>query len=118
MKAMILNQTGKIETNPLKMEDVDVPKPSRTQVLVKIISCGVCGSELQMIEGRWQKYGSPPKLPLIPGHEIIGRVCAFGESVKTFKIGQLVGLQYLWDSCGKCTFCLSGNENMCSNSSV
>ncbi|MHB8360527.1 MAG: alcohol dehydrogenase catalytic domain-containing protein [Thermoplasmataceae archaeon] len=115
---MVLNQTERVENNPLKMENVEVPKVGKTQVLVKIISCGVCGSELQMIEGRWQKYGSPPKLPLIPGHEIIGRVYEFGKSVKTFKIGQLVGLQYLWDSCGKCNFCLSGNENMCSSASV
>lgn len=118
MKAMVLEETMGIESNPLHFEDMEKPMPDKHQILIKIISCGVCGSELQMIEGRWKRFGSPPKLPLIPGHEIIGRVFAYGESVQGFRTGDLVGMQYLWNSCGKCNFCLNGNENLCSSASV
>ena len=118
MKVMMLHKTDTIENSPLSMEDLEIPEPGPNQVLVKEIACGVCGSELNMIQGDWMRFGSPPKLPVVPGHEIIGRVFEFGENVDGIRSGQLIGMQYLWDSCGKCNFCLSGNENMCSKASV
>ena len=115
---MMLKKTDSMENSPLKIEDIEIPELGSNQVLVKEIACGVCGSDLNMIQGDWKHYGSPPMLPIVPGHEIIGRVFEFGDNVEGIKSGQLVGMQYLWDSCGKCNFCLSGNENMCSKASV
>ena len=118
MKVIRLHKTDAIENSPLIMEDIEIPEPGPDQVLIKEIACGVCGSELNMIQGDWIRFGSPPMLPIVPGHEIIGRVFEFGDKVDGIRNGQLVGMQYLWNSCGMCNFCLSGNENMCSKASV
>ena len=113
MKAMILEKTDKIESNPLKFKDINIKNPVRKEILIKNISCGVCRSNLHMIEGDWNAYGVPGKLPIIPGHEIIGRVEELGEDVTALKKGDLVGVQPLYEACGKCEYCLSGKENLC-----
>ncbi len=118
MKAAVLHEVGKIESNPLKYEDYPEPKPSKGEILVKIISTGVCHSNLHMIEGDWVKYGIPAKLPIIPGHEIIGKIVEIGEGVENVKLGQNVGISPLWSSCGNCEYCLTGNEHLCNNAQI
>jgi propanol-preferring alcohol dehydrogenase len=118
MKAMVLHSVNKIEAKPLKYEEYPDPKPGAGEVLVKVISCGVCHSNLHMIEGDWVNYGIPAKFPIIPGHEIIGSVEEVGEGVVNFKHGQNVGLSPLWNSCGTCEYCITGNEHLCNNAQI
>ncbi|WP_455364670.1 alcohol dehydrogenase catalytic domain-containing protein [[Eubacterium] cellulosolvens] len=113
MKAVVLHKPDLIEKNPLKVEDLPIPKPAESQVLVKVEACGVCHSNLHMIEGDWLKYGNPAKLPITPGHEIAGKVDELGEKVTDFRIGQKVGLSPLWSTCGRCEYCLRGEDNLC-----
>ncbi|MEM0145453.1 MAG: alcohol dehydrogenase catalytic domain-containing protein [Conexivisphaerales archaeon] len=118
MKAMVLHGTEKIESMPLKYEEYPTPIPGAGEVLVKVISCGVCHSNLHMIEGDWVKYGTPAKLPIIPGHEIIGEIKELGEGVVNLKPGQNVGISPLWNTCGACEYCLSGNEQVCDSAQI
>ncbi len=113
MKAMLLEKPSKIESKPLKLVDIDEPSIARDELLIKIKSCGVCRSNLHLIEGDWLKYGIPPKLPIIPGHEIVGIVEEIGEDVNYFKEGDRVGIQPLYQSCLNCNYCLTGNEHLC-----
>ncbi len=110
MKAMVLHKPDVVERDPLVYEDLQTPSPSKGELLIKVISCGVCHSNLHMIEGDWVRYGVPAKLPIIPGHEIIGTVAEVGEGVDR---GELVGLQPLYEACGHCEYCLTGRENLC-----
>lgn len=105
MNAMVLNASGL----PLTHVSVPVPTPFAGQVLVKIIACGVCRTDLHIVDGELDC----PKLPLILGHEIIGMVVKTGEAVHTLKNGDLVGIPWLGYTCGKCRYCLSGRENLC-----
>jgi propanol-preferring alcohol dehydrogenase len=109
MKAMVLEATSLIEEKPLKLVDLPVPDPNSRQVLVKVSVCGVCHTELDEIEGRL----SPSKLPIILGHEIVGRVKAVGSKVTRFIEGNRVGITWLNWACGNCFFCRNGNENLC-----
>jgi len=108
MKAMVLNQISPIEKGPLKMIDLPNPVPGRKEILVKVSACGVCHTELDEIEGRIQ-----PKLPIILGHEIVGRVERLGSEAKKFNLGDRVGVAWIHSACGKCRFCDEGNENLC-----
>ena len=110
---MVLNQTAPIETKPLKLTDVNMPTLGKNEVLMKITACGVCRSNLHLIEGDWLKYGIPPKLPIIPGHEIVGIVESVGGDVTTFAIGERIGIQPLYNSCRHCDYCLTGREHLC-----
>lgn len=118
MKAALLHRTKPIEENPLSFEEVSIPVIGRRQVLVKVAACGVCRSNLHMIEGDWVSMGVPAKSPIIPGHEITGRVAQYGHDVDAFKEGDRVGIQPLWSTCGKCEFCLSGRENICASKQI
>jgi len=111
MKAMILNAISDLRKNKTPLELVDMPKqkPGDKEVLVKIAACGVCHTELDEIEGRTP----PPKFPVVPGHEVVGKVEETGSQAHRFKIGDRVGVAWIFSSCGKCKFCLSGNENLC-----
>jgi len=113
MKAVLLRKPKPIEQNPLNVEDVPTPNVGKGQLLLKIAACGVCRSNLHMIEGDWVEFGIPAKSPIIPGHEIVGRVARVAKDVVAFRKGDRVGVQALWSSCGKCEFCLSGRENIC-----
>ena len=97
---MLLNKTAPIESKPLKLNDVSMPALGRNDLLVKIKTCGVCRSNLHLIEGDWLKYGIPPKLPIIPGHEIVGIVESTGGDVdkQLFSNGDRVGIQPLYNS--------------------
>ena len=113
MKAMILNEISSIDENgtPLKMADLPMPVYGEREILVKVLTCGVCHTELDEIEGRTP----PPRLPIVPGHQIVGLVEAVGSRARKFEIGDRVGIGWIYSSCGKCRFCLSGYENLCAD---
>jgi propanol-preferring alcohol dehydrogenase len=96
---------------PLKLLEFPKPHPQKKELLIKISCCGICRTDLHIIEGDLQK----PKLPLIPGHQIVGKVEELGENTSRFKIGDLVGVAWLGKSCGKCPFCKEDRENLCDN---
>lgn len=107
MMAMVFEKPGQ----PLICKTVPVPSPSSQQILIKIIACGVCRTDLHIIDGELNN----PKLPLIPGHEIIGEVMKTGDEVSTCKEGDIVGVPWLGYTCGKCRYCLMHKENLCEN---
>ncbi len=109
MKAMVLNKISPIEEAPLKAADLPVPSPGDKQILAKISVCGVCHTDLDEIEGRLK----PAKLPIVPGHQIVGIVVGKGKAVTKFNIGDRIGVTWLYLSCGRCNFCRSGSENLC-----
>jgi propanol-preferring alcohol dehydrogenase len=108
MKAMVLKEILPIEKEPLEMMELPNPVPGPKEILVKISACGVCHTELDEIEGRIH-----PKLPIVLGHEIIGRVERSGPKVKKFTLGDRVGIAWINSACGKCHFCKERNENLC-----
>ena len=109
MKAMVLKKISTAEREPLEMIDMPDPGPGPGEVLIRISACGVCHTELDEIEGRLQ-----PRLPIIPGHEIIGKVEGVGSRVSRLRPGDRVGIAWINSACGRCSFCLEGNENLCS----
>ncbi len=113
MRAAVLERVGPVENNPLVVKDVPIPSIGRRQVLLRVAACGVCRSNLHMIEGDWVQYGFPSKTPIIPGHEIVGTVAKIGEDVTLLHEGDRVGIGPLWCSCGVCEFCLTAREYLC-----
>ena len=107
MQAMVFEGAGK----PLALKQVPIPVPGEDQVLIKIIACGICRTDLHVLDGELTK----PKLPLIPGHEIIGTVISTGKNVQDIKENELVGVPWLGYTCGKCKYCRNGKENLCEN---
>jgi len=107
-----------IERKPLTLEDAPVPAADKGQVVIKVGACGVCRSNLHMIEGDWVKHGVPAKLPIVPGHELVGRIVEVGEGVESIAKGEMVGVQPLWSSCGRCEFCLTGREQLCASKNI
>jgi propanol-preferring alcohol dehydrogenase len=105
MKAMILEMAG----TPLILRDISRPEPHVGEVLIKIEACGVCRTDLHIVDGELTE----PKLPLIPGHEIVGKVVDTGAGTGDIKIGQRVGVPWLGRTCGKCRFCDANAENLC-----
>ncbi|MFC3676574.1 zinc-dependent alcohol dehydrogenase family protein [Ferrovibrio xuzhouensis] len=105
MHAMVLHAVGR----PLVMTDLPEPRPEPQQVLVKVAACGVCRTDLHVVDGELTQ----PKLPLVPGHEIVGRVVALGRDVRDLAIGDRVGIPWLGWSCGACEYCRAGQENLC-----
>ena len=108
MKAQILKRIAPVEERPLELVELPIPEPGDRQILVKVLACGVCHTELDEIEGRLR-----PKLPIILGHEIVGRVEKLGPRVTKFKPGDRVGIAWINSACGSCRFCREGNENLC-----
>ncbi|MGH9843687.1 MAG: zinc-dependent alcohol dehydrogenase family protein [Blastocatellia bacterium] len=111
MKACLLRSIAAIETNPLELTEVPTPRPGEREVLVKVSACGVCRTDLHVIEGELSRQ----VLPIIPGHQIIGRVEGLGEGVSNRKLGDRVGIPWLHRTCGGCEYCLDGKENLCEN---
>jgi alcohol dehydrogenase, propanol-preferring len=105
MRAMVLDRPG----TPLVMRERAVPQPTAGEILVEISACGVCRTDLHVVDGELPQ----PKLPIVPGHEIVGRVAAIGEGVRGFSRGQRVGVPWLGATCGVCPYCRSGRENLC-----
>ncbi len=109
MQAMLLTKLADIEQRPLEMAEVPKPVPKNNEVLLKVLACGVCHTELDEIEGRLK----PSKLPIVPGHQIVGEIVEKGPDANTLDLGQRVGVTWLNSACGKCRLCLSGRENLC-----
>ncbi len=105
MKAMVLEQPGR----PLRLQQLAKPVPGPRQVLVRVSACGVCRTDLHVVDGELTE----PKLPLVPGHEIVGRVEAVGAGAERFDIGDRVGIPWLGHTCGVCSYCREGKENLC-----
>ncbi len=105
MRAMVLESPRR----PLRLLDLPRPRPGPDQVLLQVRACGVCRTDLHVVDGEL----THPKLPLIPGHEIVGAVIEMGERVERFAVGQRVGVPWLGFTCGQCRYCLSNRENLC-----
>lgn len=110
MKAMVLKEISPVEKEPLRLEDLPDPVPGPGEILVKVSVCGVCHTELDEIEGRLQS-----KLPVVLGHQVVGKVAALGSGAKRFQLGDRVGIAWIYSACGRCHFCQGGNENLCSD---
>ncbi|WP_025026075.1 alcohol dehydrogenase AdhP [Caldalkalibacillus mannanilyticus] len=106
MKAAVVNQFNQ----KLEIKEVEKPRIERGEVLVKIEACGVCHTDLHAAHGDWPVK---PKLPLIPGHEGVGVVTEVGEGVTNIKVGDRVGIPWLFSACGECEYCLTGRETLC-----
>jgi len=109
MKANVLHTPGPVATKPLKFEDVPVPTPASDEVLIRVRACGVCRTDLHVVEGEL-----PVKKPLvIPGHQVVGEIAECGSNVTNRSVGQRVGIAWLHHTCGVCRFCIKDRENLC-----
>jgi alcohol dehydrogenase, propanol-preferring len=109
MKACLLNAPARIETNPLQFTDVPVPNPAKGEVLIRVHACGVCRTDLHVIEGELK----PQRSPVIPGHQVVGLVEKLGEDSRRYAIGARVGVAWLHHTDGTCMYCRMGEENLC-----
>ena len=107
MNAMVLEK----QREPLVYKTLPVPEPEDNQLLIKVIACGICRTDLHIIDGDLTK----PKLPLILGHEIVGKVASIGRGVEGFYLNDIVGIPWVGHTCGKCKYCKTGKENLCDN---
>ena len=109
MKAMVLREARPIEENPLEAVEMPAPTPWPDEIRIRVRACGVCHTDLHTVEGELHL----PRLPVIPGHQIVGVVDQLGANVTRFRLGDRVGVAWLYSSCGKCHFCRQGLENLC-----
>ncbi len=111
MRAMLLRAITNLEDNPdpLEIADLPVPVPGEGEVRIRVSVCGVCHTELDEIEGRTP----PPRLPVVLGHQAVGRVDALGPGVRDLREGDRVGVPWIFSACGRCKYCREGNENLC-----
>jgi len=109
MRAVLLERSADVGTSPLRLQDVPVPEPGPGQVRVRVLVCGVCRTDLHIVEGDLP----PAKRPVIPGHETVGVVERAGRGVRAVKEGDRVGIAWLQNTCRACEFCRSGRENLC-----
>jgi propanol-preferring alcohol dehydrogenase len=105
MRAMVFERSGE----PLRQVDWPKPAPGPGQILLRVRACAVCRTDLHVVDGELRQ----PKLPLVPGHEIVGAVAGLGHGVTQFKIGDRVGVPWLGWTCGECAYCVAGHENLC-----
>ena len=111
MKAFVIDRIADVseEKGPLRMTETDIPKPGDGEILLKVSVCGVCHTELDEIEGR-----TPPSVfPVIPGHQVVGKVAALGKRVHFPEVGSRVGVAWIYSACGRCELCRQGKENLC-----
>jgi propanol-preferring alcohol dehydrogenase len=111
MKAMVIERICNLkeEREPLRLADMPTPVPGNNEILVNVSACGICHTELDEIEGRT----SPPRFPVIPGHQIVGTVIKTGKYANTYKPGDRIGVAWIHSACGTCRFCQQDNENLC-----
>ncbi len=109
MKAMSFYAPAPVERRPLQLTDLPTPDPGPDQVLVRVSACGVCRTDLHVIEGELPSH----KSPLVPGHQVVGTVEKLGRGVEGFAIGARVGVPWVHRTCGRCPLCLRGRENLC-----
>lgn len=110
---MVLNRLCSLEENrtPLELVHLPDPVPREKEILVRVSACGVCHTELDEIEGRTP----PPRFPVVLGHQVVGRIQQTGSEAGKYRTGDRVGIAWIYSACGKCKFCLEGNENLCHN---
>jgi propanol-preferring alcohol dehydrogenase len=113
LKAMVLEKLTRLDENrePLELRDIPIPEPGEGEILIKTLTCGVCHTELDEIEGRTP----PPSLPVVLGHQVVGKVERAGAGAGKFRTGDRVGVGWIYSACGRCRFCRSGNENLCAD---
>lgn len=111
MKAMQLKNYGFIEEEPLELVDISTPNPEKGEILIRVNICGVCHTDLHTVEGELPEV----KLPVIPGHQIVGTVEKLGKGAARFIKGDRVGVAWLYSTCGKCRYCRNDKENLCEN---
>jgi propanol-preferring alcohol dehydrogenase len=113
MKAMILEKICTLDedSHPLRMTTLPEPIPGKGESVIKVSTCGVCHTELDEIEGRTP----PPVLPMVLGHQAVGRVAATGPEAERFETGDRVGVAWIFSACGSCEFCKTGRENLCAS---
>jgi propanol-preferring alcohol dehydrogenase len=111
MKAMLLDSISSLAVNPspLRWTEIQKPVPVDNEILIKVSACGVCHTEIDEIEGRT----TPPKLPVVPGHQVVGLVEDSNSYDSFAKPGTRVGVAWIYSSCGKCSYCITGRENLC-----
>ncbi len=109
MKALVIEKISPVEAKPLKLVELPDPVPGPGQIRIMVSACGICHTEIDEIEGRVL----PSRFPIIPGHEIIGRVDCLGPGATRYKAGDRVGIAWINSACGKCSFCRRGVENLC-----
>ncbi len=112
MRAMVLDRHADVLTRPLTAVDMPVPEPADGEILVRVRACGVCRTDLHVIEADLP----PAKLPLVPGHQVVGTVERAGRGARRFAVGSRVGIAWLRSVCGSCPWCRSGRENLCATS--
>ncbi|HTV48326.1 MAG TPA: zinc-dependent alcohol dehydrogenase family protein [Phycisphaerae bacterium] len=111
MRAMVLKAPAPINSAPLEMRDINAPEPKTGEIRVRVLTCGICRTDLHVIEGEL-----PPHKPgIIPGHQVVGVVESLGKGAARFKIGDRVGIAWLRSTCGACQYCRAGKENLCPN---
>jgi len=111
MHAMVLSKLAALEDNPepLTLVELPAPEPGDGEIRIRVAACGVCHTELDEIEGRTP----PPRLPVVLGHQVVGRVDALGRGVRAIREGDRVGVAWIFSACGRCKYCLEENENLC-----
>lgn len=114
MKAAVLRALAE----PLALEEINTPTPVNHEILIRVIACGVCHSDLHLARGEWDLLKPITKLPLVLGHEITGTIAEIGEGVEGFAIGDRVGVPWLHYTCGQCEYCQSGRETLCGKQQI
>ncbi len=109
MRAQILYAPAPIQQSPLQFLEVPDPLPGRGQILIRVAACGVCHTDLHIVEGELRA----PQYPIIPGHQVVGRITAVGPDAGDWAVGERAGVFWMYRSCGECKFCLRGEENLC-----
>lgn len=109
MKAMVLARPAPVESRPLELREREIPEPGPGEILVRVRACGVCRTDLHVVEGELP----PVREGMVPGHQIAGEVAQSGPQAKRWKVGDRVGIAWLRETCGGCRFCLRGQENLC-----
>jgi propanol-preferring alcohol dehydrogenase len=111
MRAMVLEATRRAEESPLALRDVPLPQPGPGEIRIRVRCCGLCHTDLHTVEGDLRL----PKLPVTPGHQVVGVVDATGQGVAAFRAGDRVGVPWLYSTDGTCAYCRRGQENLCQN---
>jgi alcohol dehydrogenase, propanol-preferring len=109
MKALIVQNRAPVEERPLKLVDLAMPEPQTGEVLIRVEVCGICRTDLHVVEGELPVHRNP----VIPGHQVVGEIVRSGPGVTRFQVGDRVGVAWLFSSCGACPYCRRGDENLC-----
>jgi propanol-preferring alcohol dehydrogenase len=109
---MLLNHTAPIDSAPLRLVDLPAPNPGQGELRLRVSCCAICRTDLHVVEGDLAQQ----RMPVVPGHQIVGRVDALGPGCRQTRIGRRVGVAWLRHTCGRCPFCTTGRENLCEHS--